>query len=86
MSLVFTLIMLYVPICPARQDVGQRYWWLDEMRVVAQSLSKAKTGAVAKWPRMTTPAGSAVLPLPQAAGADSMSEAADCICCDAPDD
>jgi len=67
LSLVFTLITLYVPICAARQDVGQRYWRLDEMRVVAQSLSKAKTGAVAKWPRMTTPAGSAVLPLPQAA-------------------
>ena len=42
LSLVFTLITLYVPICSARQDVWQRYWWLDEMRVVAQSLSKAK--------------------------------------------
>ncbi len=45
------------------------YWWQDELRTVAHELSIARTGSVAQWPRMTVPAGSAVLPLPRAATA-----------------
>jgi len=46
----------------------ETYWWQDEIRTVAQDVSKARTGRVAQWPRMTVPAGSATLPLPKAAG------------------
>jgi len=46
----------------------QWYWWQDEMRSVAWALSTARTGKVARWPRMTTAVGSATLPLPEVSG------------------
>ena len=47
----------------------EAYWWLDEIRAAAWEVSRARTGAVAQWPRMAVPAGAGTLPLPPAAGA-----------------
>ena len=47
----------------------EAYWWLDEIRQCAFDLSRATGGAVSRWPQMAVPAGSGVLPLPNAAGA-----------------
>jgi hypothetical protein len=52
---------------PSRERMA--YWWLDEIRTASFALSKARTGRVATWPRMTVPAGSGTLPLPKANGA-----------------
>jgi len=46
----------------------EAYWWLDEIRECAFALSKAQSGRVSQWPRMSVPAGSGVLPLPPAKG------------------
>ena len=43
------------------------YWWQDELRTVAFALSTARTGKVSHWPRLTVPAGSGTLPVPEAA-------------------
>ena len=45
------------------------YWWQDEIRSVAFAVSTAHSGQVAQWPKMSVPAGQAVLPLPIATGA-----------------
>lgn len=42
----------------------EAYWWQDEVRRVAWSLSAARIGKIAQWPRMKAPSGSATLPLP----------------------
>ena len=52
----------------AATAVEEAYWWQDEIRTAAFSLSRQRTGQVARWPRMTVPAGSATLPLPPATG------------------
>ena len=44
------------------------YWWQDEIRDVAFALSRARTGDVAQWPRMSLPAGSITMPIPPASG------------------
>ena len=46
----------------------EAYWWQDEIRTVAFQLSQSRSGAIAQWPRMTVPAGSATMPLPEATG------------------
>ena len=46
----------------------EAYWWLDEIRECAFTLSKAQSGKVAQWPRMSVPAGSGTLPLPPVKG------------------
>ncbi|MHB8900125.1 MAG: HzsA-related protein, partial [Thermoguttaceae bacterium] len=45
------------------------YWWQDEMREVAAELGIARDGRVSQWPQMAVASGSAVMPLPVAAGA-----------------
>ena len=47
------------------------YWWQDEIRSVAFAVSTARSGQIAQWPKMSVPAGQAVLPLPIATGAIS---------------
>ena len=43
----------------------EAYWWLDEIRSAAFALSKARTGRVSQWPRLSVPAGSGTFPVPQ---------------------
>ena len=56
------------PSIAASNPVRDNYWWQDELRTVACQVNRARTGAIARWPRMTVPAGSATLPLPAAQG------------------
>ncbi|MBM4049301.1 MAG: hypothetical protein FJ279_29750, partial [Planctomycetes bacterium] len=68
---VFLFAMLALPwtLAWANPTAEQEaYWWQDELREVAFALSKARTGKVAQWPRMTVTAGSGILPLPRATG------------------
>lgn len=44
------------------------YWWQDELREAAAELATAISGHVAQWPQIAVDAGSAVMPLPAAAG------------------
>ena len=54
--------------CGEVSSQRQGYWWMDEIRTAAHSLSVARSGKVAKWPRMTIGSGSGVMPLPNATG------------------
>ena len=60
------LAVLLVASQPIQAQSGAQatYWWQDEIRSVAFDLSKARTGAVAQWPKMTIAAGSIRMPVP----------------------
>jgi len=71
MNRLATLGVLLALVAGARGAAPEQeaYWWLDEIRECAFALSKARSGKVAQWPRMSVPAGSGVLPVPPAKGA-----------------
>jgi hypothetical protein len=70
-----TIVLAAIAACqqPAaiaeQSSVRTLFWWQDELRCVCQAVSLARTGAIAQWPQMTVPTGSAVLPVPRAATA-----------------
>ncbi|HOD82506.1 MAG: translocation protein TolB [Planctomycetes bacterium ADurb.Bin126] len=68
-------VLLALLLSPAAGDGAglstpqqEAFWWQDEIRTAAFAISRARTGQVASWPRMTVQAGSGVLPLPPATG------------------
>ncbi len=58
--------LMLTGVAQAASIEREAYWQFDEARTVAWEISRARTGGVAKWPNMVTPAGSATLPLPVA--------------------
>ena len=44
------------------------YYWQDQIRTAGFQLGEARTGTVAQWPRMSTPAGAVTISLPAATG------------------
>jgi hypothetical protein len=60
--------LLHGPAWAAPGPEQETYWWMDELRAAAFALGEARTGKVSCWPNLAIPAGSALLPLPPAAG------------------
>ena len=78
LSLLALLALIRGSLLSSPAPEEEAYWWQDELRTVAFDLAASRSGEISRWPRLTVPAGSGTLPLPEVSareGDDCWSEA-----------